>query len=58
MEPVGLGLALASRLGDLKNVAVSVRTPAEILDGMTGGGKESFCHRGRVPSSDSERNDR
>ena len=45
MEPFDLGLALAGRLGELKNITISARTPVGILAGMTLAGKSRFLYK-------------
>jgi 4-hydroxybutyrate CoA-transferase len=42
MEPFDLGLALAARLGELKNVTISVRTPGRDFGWYDPGWEESF----------------
>jgi 4-hydroxybutyrate CoA-transferase len=43
MEPLALGLALAARIGDLKDVNVSVRTPGRDFGWYDPGWEESFA---------------
>ena len=43
MEPLELGLALAARIGEIKDVNVSVRTPGRDFGWYDPGWEESFA---------------